>query len=225
MYFKVLAHHRSAGFLLMGLAIAGCGGGRTEAPASTPTPAPGAAAPTARIMEVPQLLGFQKALAAGTRQANGEPGPKYWQQWADYKLEAELNPVSKRLTGHGTIRYQNRSPDTLPMVYVQVLHNIFAPGAHHDTDVPWSVEGMDSRQGGSPGADPDHRRRLDAPGYQVEGTIMQVHLPHPIPPGGSANFEFNWRLRVPPDGAPRGGRTAKSGTSATGTRRWRCTTT
>ena len=51
--------------------------------------------------------------------------------------------MSKRLTGHGTIRYQNRSPDTLRMVYIQVLHNIFAPGAHHNTDVPWSVEGMD----------------------------------------------------------------------------------
>jgi hypothetical protein len=205
MYFKVLAHHRPAGFLLLGLAVAGCGGGRTEAPATAPSPAPGATAPTARIMEVPQLVGFQKALVAGTRQANGEPGPKYWQQWADYKLEAELNPVSKRLTGHGTIRYQNRSPDTLPVVYVQVLQNIFAPGAHHNTDVPWSVEGMDLDKVVAQGQTLTTGGAADAPGYQVEGTIMRMNLPHPIPPGGSADFEFNWRLRVPPDGAPRGG--------------------
>ncbi|HJX86734.1 MAG TPA: hypothetical protein VJ277_04150, partial [Gemmatimonadales bacterium] len=74
MYPKVLAHRRPAGLLFVGLAIAGCGGGRTEAPATAPAPAAGSTAPTARIMEVPQMVGFQKALATGTRQANGEPG-------------------------------------------------------------------------------------------------------------------------------------------------------
>jgi hypothetical protein len=42
-------------------------------------------------------------------------------------------------------------------------------------------------------------------GYQVDGTIMRIRLPQPIPPGGSAAFEFAWKLRIPPDGAPRGG--------------------
>ncbi len=34
---------------------------------------------------------------------------------------------------------------------------------------------------------------------------MRIRLPHPLPPGGSAAFDFAWRLRIPPDGAPRGG--------------------
>jgi hypothetical protein len=34
---------------------------------------------------------------------------------------------------------------------------------------------------------------------------MRIGLPQPLPPGGSANFDFAWRLRIPPDGAPRGG--------------------
>jgi hypothetical protein len=42
-------------------------------------------------------------------------------------------------------------------------------------------------------------------GYEVDGTIMRIRLPRPIPSGGSAALEFAWRLRVPPDGAPRGG--------------------
>ena len=86
--------------------------------------------------------GFEQAVAKGTRTRIGAPGPRYWQQWSEYRLEAELNPISKRLAGHGTIKYYNRSPDTLAVVYVQLLHNIFAPGAHHNTNVPWSVEGM-----------------------------------------------------------------------------------
>ena len=94
-------------------------------------------------MAVPVLEGFEQAVLEGTRTSTGAPGPRYWQQWSEYKLEAELNPVSKRLTGHGTINYYNRSPDTLASVYVQLLHNIFAPGASHDTNVPWSVEGVD----------------------------------------------------------------------------------
>ena len=82
-----------------------------------------------------------RALAKGTRARSGAPGPRYWQQWADYRLAAELNPTSKRLAGTAAIRYYNRSPDTLAVVYVQLLHNIFAPGARHNTDVPWAVEG------------------------------------------------------------------------------------
>jgi hypothetical protein len=86
---------------------------------------------------------FQRALAQGTRAPTGAPGPRYWQQWADYRLEADLNPVSKRLTGSGVITYHNRSPDTLHEVYLHLLHNIFAPNSRHNTDVPWAVEGID----------------------------------------------------------------------------------
>jgi hypothetical protein len=147
---------------------------------------------------------FDRAVAQGTRTRTGAPGPRYWQQWADYRLEAELNPVSKRLTGKGRITYYNRSPDTLPVVYVQLLQNIFAPGARHNTNVPWSVEGIDLARVAAQGQDLA-RLEGEAPGYQVNGTIMRIRLPKPIVPGGSADFEFAWRLRVPPDGAPRGG--------------------
>ncbi len=192
-----------AGLVLLAL-LAACGSGRT-APASTPAPAGGAAAPVrTKAMTVPVFEGFERAIANGTRSRTGAPGPKYWQQWSEYKLEAELNPVSKRLTGRGTIKYFNRSPDTLATVYVQLLHNIFAPGAHHDTNVPWSVEGVDLTRvtaqgtalpsGGGGGA-----------GYEVNGTVMRIRLPRAIPPGGSSDFAFDWKLRVPPDGAPRGG--------------------
>ncbi len=34
---------------------------------------------------------------------------------------------------------------------------------------------------------------------------MQIRLPKPLAPGGTAELRFDWRLRVPPDGAPRGG--------------------
>ena len=112
--------------------------------------------PGVRAMTVPVLEGFETAVGRGTRTRTGVPGPRYWQQWADYKLSAELNPVSKRMTGSGTITYSNRSPDTLRTVYVQLLQNIFAPNARHNTGVPWSVEGDRARPGGRAG---HHARR------------------------------------------------------------------
>jgi hypothetical protein len=108
------------------------------------------------------------------------------------------------MTGKGTIRYFNRSPDTLRTVYVQLLQNIYAPGAKHDTNVPWSVEGITLNRVAAQGTDLTATGG-EGPGYEVNGTIMRLRLPQPLMPGGSADFAFEWKLRVPPDGAPRGG--------------------
>jgi hypothetical protein len=192
--------------LLLVAGVSACSGGRTE---STPAPAPAAArgptaAPPARALTYPTLEGYELAVNRGTRTRTGQPGPHYWQQWADYTLQAELNPVSKRMTGKGTIRYFNRSPDTLRTVYVQLLQNIYAPGAKHDTNVPWSVEGITLNRVAAQGTDLSATGG-EGPGYEVNGTIMRLRLPQPLMPGGSADFAFEWKLRVPPDGAPRGG--------------------
>ncbi|MFL5496630.1 MAG: M1 family metallopeptidase [Gemmatimonadales bacterium] len=185
--------------------LSACSSGRS-APV-TPAPATaraGATVASARAMPVPVMESFEQAVTRDTRTRTGVPGPRYWQQWADYKLEAELNPVSKRLTGTGTITYYNRSPDTLSVVYIQLLQNIYAPGARHNTNVPWSVEGIELDRVAAQG------KVLavatgEGPGYEVNGTIMRLKLPQPITPGGRADFAFAWKLRIPPDGAPRGG--------------------
>ena len=188
------------------LAIAGCSAGRTEPPAPAPAPGTshGTANRTGRSMELPVLESYEAAVANGTRLRNGAPGPKYWQQWSEYTLSAELNPVSKRLSGKGTIVYHNRSPNTLPVVYVQLLQNLFAPSARHNTDVPWSVEGVELERVAA-GGTVLKPVEAEGAGYKVNGTIMEIRLPAPLKPGDKAKLEFDWRLRVPPDGAPRGG--------------------
>jgi Peptidase family M1 domain len=187
------------------LALAGCSSGHTGSSGPAPATGPGGtAAPAGRVMEVPAMEAFERAVANGTRLRSGAPGPKYWQQWADYRLEADLNPVSKRLTGKTAIRYYNRSPDTLGVVYVQLLHNIFAPGSRHNTDVPWAVEGYDLSRVAAQGTALAAGKGEGA-GYEVDGTIMRIRLPKPLVPGGTADLEFAYRIRIPPDGAPRGG--------------------
>ncbi len=191
--------------LLVLLALAGCGSG--SGGSTAPAPVAGRSGPAgsaARVMEVPSLAGFDLAVTKGTRSRSGAPGPKYWQQWADYRLEADLNPVSKRLTGKTAIRYYNRSPDTLASVYVQLLHNIFAPGSRHNTDIPWAVEGYELGKVAAAGTTLAAGSGEGA-GYEVDGTIMRIRLPKPLAPGGTVDLNFDYRIRIPPDGAPRGG--------------------
>src|SRR5262245_11852685 len=72
---------------------------------------------------------FARAVERGTRTRAGEPGPKYWQQFARYRIDAELVPATNTLNGRETVRYFNRSPDTLRTIWVFLNQNIFAPSS------------------------------------------------------------------------------------------------
>ncbi|PYO86360.1 MAG: peptidase M1, partial [Gemmatimonadetes bacterium] len=67
------------------------------------------------------------ALPAPTllREGSGLPGPRYWQQRADYGIRASLDTATHTITGHETIRYTNNSPDTLRYLWLQVDQNIY----------------------------------------------------------------------------------------------------
>src|SRR5689334_1359363 len=62
------------------------------------------------------------------RTGSGAPGPKYWQQKADYVINAELNDENQSITAAETITYSNNSPDNLKYLWLQVDQNLFAQG-------------------------------------------------------------------------------------------------
>ena len=45
------------------------------------------------------------------RTASGAPGPAYFQQQADYKINVELDDTNKKLYADEVITYTNNSPD------------------------------------------------------------------------------------------------------------------
>src|SRR6478609_209284 len=57
------------------------------------------------------------------RTASGAPGPKYWQQRADYDIKCELDEKNLKLTGSETITYFNNSPDVLTYLWIQLDEN------------------------------------------------------------------------------------------------------
>src|SRR5512141_2845389 len=63
------------------------------------------------------------------RTGSGRPGPDYWQQRADYRIEATLDPAANELRGRETIHYVNHSPDALPYLWLFVEQNLCAPSS------------------------------------------------------------------------------------------------
>src|SRR6185436_21029875 len=63
------------------------------------------------------------------RSGSGAPGPRYWQQRADYELKATIDTAAKRVTGSMILRYTNNSPDTLRYIWLQTEQNAFRTGS------------------------------------------------------------------------------------------------
>jgi len=60
------------------------------------------------------------------RSASGAPGVAYWQNRADYVIDASLDTLTHTVRGNETILYANFSPDTLRFVWLQLDQDIFA---------------------------------------------------------------------------------------------------
>ncbi|SDD92226.1 hypothetical protein SAMN05216464_10348 [Mucilaginibacter pineti] len=61
--------------------------------------------------------------------ANGDPGPKYWQNRANYQIAVTLDTVSKTISGAETIEYINNSPDALQYLWLQMDQNTYKKDA------------------------------------------------------------------------------------------------
>jgi len=60
------------------------------------------------------------------RTASGAPGPEYYQQQADYKIDIELDDKNARLYGVETVTYTNNAKESLDYLWIQLDQNLFA---------------------------------------------------------------------------------------------------
>ncbi len=147
---------------------------------------------------------FAKAVANGTRTRVGEPGPNYWQQFAHYAIDAELVPATSRINGRESVRYFNRSPDTLRTLWIELDQNLFAPSSPRVVAVPVTGGTEILRVAASGQA---LASRDTGAGYSVSATNMEVRLPRALVPHDSVDLDIAWAFQLPPDGAPREGTT------------------
>jgi hypothetical protein len=188
------------GILLIAVWVGLAGCATARAPAAEKAARPVATA-AERPLPYPVTYppGYARALARGTRSADGVPGPRYWQQWTEYRLHARVDPAAKRLDGRATIVYYNRSPDTLQTLYLQLYQNLHAEGAPRKVieEVTGGVRLMEVSVEGQP----LEEGVREGPGYSVTATVLTVRPPRPVAPGDSVTLGVKWSFVIPQSGA------------------------
>jgi len=147
------------------------------------------------------------------REGAGLPGPRYWQQRADYTIRASLDTATHTIAGSETIRYANNSPDTLRYVWLQLDQNIYKANSRaaalNPADARFAGRGF---EGGYTIEYVRAVRRVGQAAGRIplvsheNGTMLQVELDRPLAPGGRAELELGYRFEVPEHGSDRMGR-------------------
>ncbi|RKS95316.1 hypothetical protein BC952_0983 [Flavobacterium limicola] len=141
------------------------------------------------------------------RTASGAPGPAYYQQQADYKINIELDDKNSRLSGSETVTYYNNSPDTLEYLWVQLDQNqaaknsqtplaesqrmeqVFPAGGFankflkQELDRGFNIEFVKDAKGNSLS-------------YTINQTMMRINLATPMKPGEKFSFSIKWAYNI-----------------------------
>ena len=146
------------------------------------------------------------------RSSGGAPGPKYWQNRADYMIRATLNVPDTTIQGEVTITYTNNSPDKLEFLWLQLDQNLFKPDSRGAAITPVDGDRFDVK-GFTKGG--DHVESVEVTyanqTYKVEPIIsdarMQVRLKVPMKTGGDKiSVRVKYHFAIPVYGADRMGR-------------------
>jgi hypothetical protein len=141
------------------------------------------------------------------RTASGAPGPAYYQQQADYKMDIELDDKNTRIYGKETITYHNNSPEKLDYLWLQLDQN---QNERNSKSKLIESQKMDAAY------PPDNFSRnfiqeqfdggfkieyvQDASGkpmkYTINQTMMRIDLPKPLKSGDKITFSLKWWYNI-----------------------------
>jgi hypothetical protein len=141
------------------------------------------------------------------RTASGAPGPAYYQQQADYKIDIELDDKKAILSGSETITYYNNSPDNLEYLWIQLDQN----QAAKDSESPLAEsEKMNQtfpasnfankflKKGSDRGFNIEYVKdtKGNAMSYTVNETMMRINLASPMKPNSTISFSIKWWYNI-----------------------------
>lgn len=142
------------------------------------------------------------------RSADGAPGPQYWQQRADYDIDARLVPDEQRLYGNELITYHNVSPNNISYMWLQLDENQHRGELDHHHFNGNSMEEVMNAQALYM---MDQWKDLTEYGHNIEavtdandkplkyiinGTMMRVDLPQVLKPGEDFQFRVKWNYKL-----------------------------
>nr|WP_315206682.1 M1 family metallopeptidase [uncultured Flavobacterium sp.] len=141
------------------------------------------------------------------RTASGAPGPAYYQQQADYKINVELDDKKSKLTGSETVTYYNNSPDTLEYLWVQLDQNQAAKTSQTPLAESQRMEQVFPAGNFANKFLKQEQERgfniefvKDVKGnplsYSINQTMMRINLSTPMKPGEKFTFSINWWYNI-----------------------------
>ncbi|SHM76947.1 M1 family metallopeptidase [Flavobacterium saccharophilum] len=141
------------------------------------------------------------------RTASGAPGPAYYQQQADYKIDIELDDKNSKLTGSEVITYSNNSPDSLEYLWIQLDQN----QAKANTQSPLAESEKINQVLALDGFSNKYLKKdlergfnieqvKDAKGnpmsYTINETMMRINLATPLKPGEKIALAIKWWYNI-----------------------------
>jgi hypothetical protein len=203
-----------AGFALAFIAVTSVSQAQ-QTPAAQTTPA----ALPATNYDNHETVGYSFYTKNGTeyRAADGEPGPKYWQNRADYQLAATLNDQTNEITGSEVLTYTNNSPQKLGFLWMNMEQNMFKEDSRGQAIVPLRGNVKSSRDWGNgqffdAGFKIKSIKLIGLKGaatdlkFEVSDTRMQVFLPAGVAAaGGQVKLKIEYSFIPPNYGSDRTG--------------------
>lgn len=185
-----------------------------------------------RLLLLSVVLLFQKTLIAQTpvfdqnqafnpefysnygndiRTAAGTPGPKYWQNAANYKINVALNDSSHLISGNVVITYKNNSLQNLPFLWLQADQNIYnlqSRGVAQTTVFGgrWANQNFNGGYNIESVVILNKEKEVNAK-FTVSDTRLQIQLPKPLKGNGdSVQIKISYSFTIPEYGTDRTGR-------------------
>lgn len=153
---------------------------------------------------------FNYTLLGSTRSGTGAPGAAYWQNVANYNINARLDEKTDIVSGDVQIGYLNNSPDQLPFLWLQLDQNLFnkesrgaliagdasAVGRPMGFDGGFQIQSVMVEQSG----------KKVAAKFQITDTRLQIRLNQPVAPkGGKLQVFITYQFKIPAGSALRMG--------------------
>lgn len=141
------------------------------------------------------------------RSASGAPGPAYYQQKADYKINLELDDKLARLYGSETITYYNNAPDALDYLWVQLDQNIEKPDSQtplidnqsifpNTSSASFASKYMEKPFEGGFNIDYVKDAKGNDMKYVINQTMMRIDLPKALKKGEKISFSIKWWYNI-----------------------------
>ncbi|MBC7641521.1 MAG: M1 family metallopeptidase [Flavobacterium sp.] len=141
------------------------------------------------------------------RTASGAPGPEYYQQRADYKIDIELDDKNAKLYGTETITYTNNAKESLDYLWLQLDQNISSKTSksplvtNEKIDVAMSAKSfsrkyLEEKRDGGFKIDYINDASGKPISYTVSETMMRINLAKPLAKGEKYIMTIKWWYNI-----------------------------